>query len=48
MLLRYFSASASSKIFENATSCYYNDLLKTKIRIRLETVQQILGKEKEA
>ena len=35
--------SASSKIFKNATSWLgnYNDLLKTKIRIRLETVQKI-------
>ena len=35
--------NASSKILKNATSWLgnYNDLLKTKIRIRLETVQKI-------
>ena len=35
--------SASSKIFKNATSWLgnYNDLLNTKIRIKLETVQKI-------
>ena len=38
------------KIFENATSWLgnYNDLLKTKIRIRLEKAPEILGKGKEA